>query len=203
MAGAMGAGKGHVLTWLSDHALFPLASFVRVDTDALRALLPETEGYMARLADAAGALTQREANSMSEILTLHALAHGQNVLIDGSLRDAAWHQTYMQRLRTAYPRTRLAIFHVHATDATVLRRARARAVISGRNPPEALIRTTLALIPLSVKRLSPLVEVVASFANEHADPDVITLRINPMVRCRVTLCFRIRLSVVTQVFGFQ
>ena len=39
----MGAGKSRVLAWLCHHGYFPLESFVRVDPDNIRILLPETE----------------------------------------------------------------------------------------------------------------------------------------------------------------
>jgi len=35
-AGAMGAGKSHAMRWMAEQGLFPLASFVQVDPDAIR-----------------------------------------------------------------------------------------------------------------------------------------------------------------------
>ena len=90
-AGTMGAGKGYVLQWLNDQSLFPLDSFVLVDPDRLREQLPETCEYVRRDPQTAGYYTQKEVGYISEVLTLHGLKSGKNVLVDGSLRDADWY----------------------------------------------------------------------------------------------------------------
>ena len=69
-AGAMGAGKTHVMIGLHRHGLLPLPRFVRVDIDRIRALLPETEGYDPRVA---GQMTQREASTIAEVVSEEAL----------------------------------------------------------------------------------------------------------------------------------
>ena len=84
---AMGAGKTHVMIRLHRHGLLPLPRFVRVDIDRIRALLPETEGYDPSLA---GAMTQREAGTIAEVVSEEAMARGLNVWIDSSLQDAEW-----------------------------------------------------------------------------------------------------------------
>ena len=78
-AGAMGAGKSHTLVWLNHNCLFPLDSFVRVDPDSLREMLPETKEYIKRDPVTAGMLTQKEVGYISEILTLNALQQGMLV----------------------------------------------------------------------------------------------------------------------------
>ena len=66
-AGAMGAGKGHTLNWLSKQKLFPLESFVNVDPDCIRALLPEFEIYNKKNPYTAGFKTQKEVGYISEV----------------------------------------------------------------------------------------------------------------------------------------
>lgn len=63
----MGAGKGHVLQWLSAQSLFPLAAFVTVNPDHLRELLPEVDAYNAIDAGTMGYLTQKEVGYISEV----------------------------------------------------------------------------------------------------------------------------------------
>ncbi|KAH8074477.1 zeta toxin [Aureococcus anophagefferens] len=46
--GPMGAGKGHALSWLSEHGFFPLENIVHVDPDLFKQLMPEWRGYLAR-----------------------------------------------------------------------------------------------------------------------------------------------------------
>ena len=126
-AGAMGAGKTHTLQWLNNNRIFPLASFVRVDPDALRELLPEYDEYIMRDKDSMGKLTQKEVGYLSELLTLHSLKEGKNVLIDGSLRNAEWHKSYISSVQDEYPTIRTAILHVIASEETVMARCLRRA----------------------------------------------------------------------------
>jgi len=105
-AGAMGAGKSYTIRHLTQQGRFPLQHFVSVDPDEVRRYLPEFSWYIHRgsstTAQLAGELTRKEAGYISELITLAALEEGKNVLVDGSLRDAAWYQVYFQRLREMY-----------------------------------------------------------------------------------------------------
>eukprot|EP00050_Salpingoeca_kvevrii_P009904 m.5432 g.5432 ORF g.5432 m.5432 type:complete len:556 (+) comp2513_c0_seq1:125-1792(+) len=58
--GAMGAGKGYSLSWMSRHDFFPLENIVRIDPDHFKHLMPEWPEYIARDSDHAGSLTHRE-----------------------------------------------------------------------------------------------------------------------------------------------
>lgn len=165
-AGAMGAGKSHTLNWLFDHDLFPLWSFVRVDPDSLRELLPETPEYVRRDPSSAGYFTQKEVGYISEVLTLEALRDGKNVLVDGSLRDAKWYSQYFRHLRTNFPRLKIGIIHVTASTSTIMRRVKHRAVATGRLVPEEVICNTLLQLPVSLQRLTPLADMVCTFENE-------------------------------------
>jgi hypothetical protein len=67
-AGVMGAGKGYTMKWLYNKDLFPLDSFVRVDPDSLRELLPETKEYIQKDPHTAGMLTQKESGYIAEVI---------------------------------------------------------------------------------------------------------------------------------------
>jgi len=95
-AGPMGAGKSHTLKWLAKRGFFPLDDFVLADPDVIRNELPEIEGYIERNPLMAGQLTHKEAGYVLEILIREGLKEGRNVLVQGSLRDAAWHAQYFQ-----------------------------------------------------------------------------------------------------------
>ena len=164
-AGAMGAGKSHTLVWLSHQGIFPLESFVRVDPDALRELLPESKEYIAREAST-GRLTQKEVGCMSEILTLYALQQGKNVLVDGSLRDSEWYRLYIESLRKQYQRIKTAIVHVVASEKTVFSRCKKREAITGRHVPEEVVKASMEQLPRSIALLAPFVDVVVTLENE-------------------------------------
>lgn len=93
----------------------------------MRHALPEFKGYVLRSPEQAGEFTRREAGMLSEILTLAALQAGNNVLVDGSLRDHEWYTEYFARLRRDYPTFNIAILHITAPRQAVLERAKVRA----------------------------------------------------------------------------
>lgn len=79
-AGVMGAGKGYTIKWLYNKELFPLDSFVTVDPDSLRELLPETKEYIQRDPYTAGMLTQKEAGYIAEVINIFKLSCKVQVL---------------------------------------------------------------------------------------------------------------------------
>jgi len=170
-AGVMGAGKSHTLKALHRHNIIALESFVRVDPDDIRALLPEFKEYTQRDFSSAGKLTQKEVGYLSEVLTLYALSEGKNILIDGSLRNAPWHKMYIQQVRDQYKGIKIAIMHVTASESTVLARCKRREAVTGRHVPEELIRATTDQLPISIFALAPYVDAVITLENEDKEPE--------------------------------
>jgi hypothetical protein len=60
---------------------------------------------------------------IAEVLAQAALQKGQNVLVDGTLRDAEWYREYFEDLRAQHPNIKIAILHIVAPRATVFERA--------------------------------------------------------------------------------
>lgn len=168
-AGPMGAGKSHTLVNLSSKGMFPLESFVRVDPDSLRELLPETKEYIRLNPSTAGHCTQKEVGYLAEILTLYALQQGKNVLVDGSLRDSEWYRKYIQALRAQYNLIKVAILHVTASEKTILARCKKREAVTGRHVPESVIRDTMRQLPCSIYALAPYVDTVVTIENEDSE----------------------------------
>ena len=130
----------------------------------------EFSGYVQRNPFTAGELTRKEAGYLSEIAVLAALERGQNVLVDGSLRDAEWHQQYFLDLRRAQPNVRIAILHVTAPRSVVLSRAAARAETTGRAVPRETLEEALEMVPKSVEILKPMTDFFAELHNaEESD----------------------------------
>ena len=171
-AGAMGAGKSHTIRVLHARGRFPLHSFVTVDPDVIRHQLPEYPEYAARCPETAGELTRNECGMIAEILTRAALRNGQNVLVDGSLRNATWYQSHFDDLRRLQPRVRIAILHVQAPREAVLERALRRAHETGRVVPRDLLERTMAQVPQSVQVLQSCVEYTAEIRNDPNVDDV-------------------------------
>jgi hypothetical protein len=165
-------GKSYTLKLLVKKERFPLLSFVNVDPDAIRQFLPEFPVYVRVIPEKAGELTRKEAGFIAEILTLAALYKGKNVLVDGSLRDCNWYETYFKRLREEFPALRLALLQVTAPKEAVIQRAEERAKTTGRVVPRNLLLETMERVPKSVVRLSSLVDYYAEIHNPPNVDDV-------------------------------
>jgi predicted kinase len=111
---------------LHDKGRFPLDDFVKVDPDSVRHQLPEFELYVQKEPETAGILTRKEAGMISEICIEAALRRGQNVLVDGTLRNSTWYQDYFANLRERYPQLQIGILHVTAPREAVISRAMVR-----------------------------------------------------------------------------
>lgn len=168
-AGAMGAGKSFTIRRLHARGLFPLESFVVVDPDEVRRRLPEFQGYLRKSAELAGALTRKEVGMMAEILTEAALERGQNVLKDGSLRDAEWYKQYFAELRGSIPGIQLGIIHVTAPLNVILERVRERAKETGRIVPREVLEKSVEQVPKSVHILKKYVEFFLEVDNSGKD----------------------------------
>jgi ribose 1,5-bisphosphokinase PhnN len=108
---------------------------------------------------------------MAEILTNHALEQGQNVLVDGSLRDAEWYEQHFQHLRTTYPQLRIGIIHVTAPAEAVFERVKQRAKATGRVVPTDTLIRSMQEVPRAVKRLSQSVDFFLEVYNPPAVDD--------------------------------
>mmetsp|Transcript_77730 Transcript_77730/g.222801 ORF Transcript_77730/g.222801 Transcript_77730/m.222801 type:complete len:406 (+) Transcript_77730:37-1254(+) len=164
-AGAMGAGKGYVARWMKEQGYFPLDSFVVVDPDQIRQMLPEWELYVDKKPDRAGELTQKEAGCIAEILGYRALRQRLNVVFDGSLRNAEWYMEFFGQLRVQFPGIRIMILHITADIEQVLKNADDRAKETGRKVPEHILRASALTVPLSVKALAPYADFVCRIEN--------------------------------------
>jgi predicted kinase len=164
-AGVMGAGKSFTVHRLYQQGLFPLRSFVIVDPDEIRRLLPEFRVYLDESPLQAGTFTRKEAGMMAEILSMAALERGQNVLKDGSLRDAQWYENYFSELRLSFPGVRLGIIHVTAPIEIIHERVKERAKQTGRSIPRDVLERAVVEVPHSVNLLKNLVDFFVKIDN--------------------------------------
>jgi predicted kinase len=154
---------------LSAKSLFPLEAYVVVDPDEIRSHFPEYRLYTQLVPERAGELTQREAGYVAEIATAAALRHGYNVLVDGSLRDYRWYREYFARLHAEYKSLRIAVLHITAPRESVFERAANRARDTGWVVPLETIEKLIEHVPISVKKLAPLVDFFCKLNNScHA-----------------------------------
>ncbi|MEB3265434.1 MAG: zeta toxin family protein [Cyanobacteriota bacterium] len=147
-AGPPGAGK---TTWLRQHAPGLLERLsLRIDADALRAKLPEDQGWNA-------AATQAEAG---DLVTALLRSIGQpcrmNLLYDGTMTRPGRYLQLIPRLRQlGY---RIHIVEIIVPEAVSQRRVLERYQSSGRYVPAAVIQEAYRNGPATVARLRPLVD---------------------------------------------
>jgi Zeta toxin len=166
-AGPMGAGKSYTMKWLSNQGDFPLASFVIVDPDRIKSLLPEMPSYIAMNRSLAGSLTHKESGFICELLERECMLNSKNILVDGSLRNADWYMNTFARIRAEFPIYRIAILLVTASQDTVYRRAARRARITGREIPKSVLDDAISQVPRSFQELAPLADFSAVIQNDH------------------------------------
>ncbi|CAD7971873.1 unnamed protein product [Amoebophrya sp. A25] len=165
--GAMGAGKGYVMRWLSATGYVPMEQCVRIDPDLFKTLMPEFDHYIERgFANEAGTMCHKESGALQELCLEAALRRSQNVWVDGSLRNADWVVSQVQDIRKRFPHYRIAVVFVYAPEEVVRRRVKARGEKTGRFVPEKELAESLQGSAQSVDKLVPHVDVVARVRNE-------------------------------------
>lgn len=181
-AGVYGAGKSHTIGKLQALGCFPpKSSFVGVDPDEIRRMLPEFSLYRA---DQAGAMTQKEAGMIAELITDIALSSGKNVVVDGSLRDAAWHEGYFRKLRARFGNEnetkknnnnnnniRIGILYVTAPIDEIYLRVEQRGVLTGRSIPPEFLERSMKEVPEAIERLRPLADFFLHVHNSQSSEE--------------------------------
>lgn len=98
------------------------------------------------------------------------MTRGDDVLVDGSLRNATWYESHFKMLRTHFPRVRIAIIEVATKRELVISRAAKRAESTGRTVPARLLEAAIDEVPCAVAKLIPLVDFVARFNTDANIP---------------------------------
>ena len=165
----MGAGKGYVMNWMSLRDILPLKEVVvHVDPDRFKQMMPEWPEYVRRDKLAAGSMCHKESGLLAELAQELAMDQSFNVWVDGSLRDFEWHSQKIREIRNRHPHYRIALFYVHASEATVRQRVKLRAArLGGRDVPEDVLKASLDAPAHTLRALTPIVDFVARILNEH------------------------------------
>ncbi len=121
-AGAMGAGKSHVVQWMNRQGHFPLPDIVQIDPDVFKMSLPEWERFLEHAPYKAGRNTRLESGYMVEMAQEVAMQMSKNVWVDGSFRDTVWYQHVFEEIRDNHPKYLIAVLYVYASTETCLKR---------------------------------------------------------------------------------
>eukprot|EP00514_Thraustochytrium_sp_LLF1b_P006076 CAMPEP_0184527224 /NCGR_PEP_ID=MMETSP0198_2-20121128/11080_1 /TAXON_ID=1112570 /ORGANISM="Thraustochytrium sp., Strain LLF1b" /LENGTH=438 /DNA_ID=CAMNT_0026918861 /DNA_START=198 /DNA_END=1514 /DNA_ORIENTATION=+ len=170
-AGAMGSGKSHTLRHLKARPeLADLKSFVVIDQDEIRSLLPEWGEYMKKSSRKGGALLQKESGYMCEIALSESLSHSRNIIFDSSLRDTNWWKHEFARIRETYPKYHLAILYIKTDLETAIRRTEARAMKTGRVVPVHFVEESYEQSARSFEVLKEEVDLTAVIDSTAPEP---------------------------------
>lgn len=159
-AGAMGAGKSHVIRYCLGNRY---DKFVVADVDRIKYHLPEMQNLMENDPYQVGKMLHSEACTIHEILFKEAISRKCDVIIDGSLRNADFFKKFLPNVRNTHTVT---IVHVVASLKTCLDRAQKRSKETGRVVPRESIELSITECPKSVKELSPLADNVININND-------------------------------------
>ena len=121
-AGCYGSGKGHVLRLMDRLKKINLDNFIHVDPDKIRVLLPEYVQYLQEDPWNAGYKTNKEAGYIAELIQLHALMNGYNLIIDGSMKDFVWYKQYIEWIKKTFPNYMISIIYVETSWVKILER---------------------------------------------------------------------------------
>ena len=181
--GAMGAGKGYALGWMSREGYFPLEQIVHIDPDHFKQVMPEWDEYVRHSREIgrpthAGNMCHRESCYLQEIAAEVAMQKEQNVWIDGSLRDHVWFSSVFDDIRARHPSYRIAIVVVQVAPETVRQRVAARAAATGRDIPEQQLQQSLDAVEASISKLGPKADLVARIDNSELVPRLGLVSIN-------------------------
>eukprot|EP00656_Telonema_subtile_P007241 TRINITY_DN13396_c0_g1_i2.p1 TRINITY_DN13396_c0_g1~~TRINITY_DN13396_c0_g1_i2.p1 ORF type:complete len:312 (-),score=67.94 TRINITY_DN13396_c0_g1_i2:148-1083(-) len=171
-AGAMGAGKGYTISWMSQQGHFPLPDLVQIDPDAFKTSFPEWKRYVQKDRLTAGVHTRRESGYMVEIAQHAAMDAKKNVWVDGSLRDGEWYSQVFDDIRARWPAYRIAILYVYADVDVIFERARKRAEETGREVPKSELMDSINRVPHSVDFLRKKADFTAYISNNDAGPQL-------------------------------
>jgi len=163
--GAMGAGKGYALSYMSRLGCFPLEHIVHIDPDAFKQIMPEWNRYVEVNPLTAGTLCHKESGLLQELCQEAAMSGRQNVWVDGSLRDGAWFEQVFDSLRSRYPEYRVAIFLVQASEEVAWQRCVLRAQKSGRSVPRNLFLDSLRKPDSVLSKLTTKVSTARSLSS--------------------------------------
>jgi len=146
-----------------------MGGMVHVDPDHFKGCMAEFDGYVSN-AQEAGSMCHKESCLMQEIAQEVALQSGQNVWIDGSLRDGVWFGKVFDSIRARFATYRIAIVYVTADEDKVRERCRERALRTGRDIPESLIAESLKSPKESLALLTPKSDFCARITNNTGTP---------------------------------
>ena len=172
--GCYGSGKSHTIKYMFKEDIISKDNYLYIDPDVIRFKLPEIGDWIKNDPWSAGEKTQLDCGFISLIIQMKVLEMGYSLIVDGSLQDDKWYgETYIPWIRNKYPLYKIKIFFVRASWQKTLERCWQRCEQTKRCIPLSLLRSIHNKMPLSIKKLSNIVDSVLHIDNE-VEPEFTT-----------------------------
>jgi hypothetical protein len=126
-SGAYGSGKSFIINQLSELGKINLTKYIYVDPDIIRLEMPEYEELIKSNPFKTCELTNQEAFYISELIRIHAMFEGLDVIYDSSLRNFNWFESHIKWIKTNFPKAEIIILNIQADWISVLERNLLRA----------------------------------------------------------------------------
>ena len=151
LGGGSGSGKTSISKLLLQSFQENNESVIHVDSDRIKAMLPEHASFMKEDPNTAAYRLHEESSDMAKALFERCLKSRYHILLDGTLKNA---DSVVNQIRVARENgygVSLVIADVPLEEA--LQRAEKRFLIEGRRVPEAIIRESHEKIPVTFDRI--------------------------------------------------
>lgn len=126
-SGAYGSGKSFFVEQLNKFGKINLKKYIYVDPDEIRKELPEYNQIINNEPLNLGILTNQESFFIGEIIRLHAMFLGMDVIYDSSLKNFDWIENHIRWIRNTFVSCEIIIIHIQSDLTNILERNLLRA----------------------------------------------------------------------------
>jgi predicted ABC-type ATPase len=166
-AGIYGAGKSEVVAGLHYNGIVDINSFLYLDPDRIKEMIPEYEKFKQINSESAATLVHMESGDIMEKILFTLLTRKINILVDGSLRHKDYSASLINLSRKLSPQRDISIVYVDTSVEEAIQRANSRAGRTGRHVPEEQIRTIYQDVRDSVAALKSLADTTIAIDNNE------------------------------------
>jgi len=152
MMGIAGSGKSTVLR----HLVKNQQDWVRADPDAVKEALPEYKEGVARGDTTIATKVHDESKDINKAIAARAIKHHRNLIYDATGNDKGDYQMLIDSLKQTDYRIRLVLVHTPVNIA--LARVKQRALETGRDVPENVVKFQATRVPKNFEELSTQVD---------------------------------------------
>lgn len=159
--GIFGSGKTRTLKWMSSQGMIDLDSFVLINPDEIKHLLPDFKKMLKIDPKNAAKAIHKESTYISLLVEYRAIYAEMNYIVDGSLQNWEWYLTHLSGIQN-YQTT---IIRVSCDFDIAVKRCDSRAKITGRYIDPSYLKTIDEKVHVAFKNLKKEVDLVIEINN--------------------------------------